>query len=149
MKKILAVFAVCFGIFLFLSDVEANIDSKFMIGGVAPGMSFDEAKRILGEPVSRHDKDEYIFANGIKIEVKEFNNIVEEIKVHQAGVSTGAGIAVGMSDQNLNNAYGRADSIDNDDGAVEYKYYSSDRMVKIEFEVRNGVISSIKSKLND
>ena len=76
-------------------------------------------------------------------------NIVEEIKIRQAGVKTSSGVEVGMTEQNLIDAYGRADSTENDDGIVEYKYYSGDRRIKLEFNVSNGTIVEIKCSLND
>ena len=132
-----------------IAPTVLKVDSKFYIGGIFPSMKFDDVKNILGEPVSSHDDDEFIFANGIEIELNKSKSIVKEIKIKQGGVATGAGISVGMADYALNNAYGSADSIDNDDGKVEYKYYSADRKIKVEFETRNGVITEIKSKLND
>ena len=124
-------------------------DNKFSIGGIYPGMSFDEVKKILGEPSNQVDDDEFIFSNGLIVEIKKFNNTVENIKIRQAGVTAGAGVAVGMTEQQLVELYGNPDSIDRDDGEVEYKYHSSDRRYKIEFEIRNGIISSIKSELKD
>ena len=123
-----------------------NVDAKFLLGGIAPGMNFDEAKKILGEPTSQHDDDEFTFANGLTVDVER--NVVEEIKTRQAGVNAG-GVAVGMTEQNLIDAYGRADSTENDDGVVEHKYYSGDRRIKIEFDVSNGSIIEIKCSLND
>ena len=126
---------------------SANVDEKFSIGGISPGMNFDEAKKILGSPTAQHDDDEFTFANGLMIDVEL--NSVEEIKILQAGVKTGAGVEVGMTEQNLVDAYGSAEAAENDDGLVEHKYYSGDRRIKLEFDVRNGVIVEIKSSLND
>ena len=128
------------------TPTNATVDEKFSIGGIAPGMSFDEAKKILGEPTSQHDDDEFTFANGLTVDVER--NVVEEIKTRQAGVTAG-GVAVGMTEQNLIDAYGRADSTENDDGVIEHKYYSGDRRIKIEFDVSNGSIIEIKCSLND
>lgn len=126
-----------------------GVEKKFIIGGVFPTMTLAEVKAVLGEPVSTHDDDEFTFANGIMIEVTKVGNIVEEVKSYQAEVQTGLGISAGMSEQDLLNAYGKADSIDNDDGKVEYKYYSADRSMKIEFEVTAGIITEIKTNLAD
>ena len=129
------------------TPTNATIDEKFSLGGVAPGMSFDEAKKILGEPTAQHDDDEFTFANGLMVDVER--NAVEEIKIRQAGAKTGAGVEVGMTEQNLIDAYGRADSTGNDDGVVEHKYYSGDRRIKLEFNVSSGTIVEIKCSLND
>ena len=125
----------------------ATVDEKFSLGGIFPGMTFDEAKKILGEPTAQHDDDEFTFANGLMIDAEK--NIVEEIKIRQAGVKTAGGVEVGMTEQNLIDAYGRADSAENDDGIVEHKYYSGDRRIKLEFNVSNGTIVEIKCSLND
>ncbi|MBQ6132390.1 MAG: hypothetical protein IJL12_08650 [Selenomonadaceae bacterium] len=129
------------------TPTNATVDEKFSLGGIAPGMSFDEAKKILGEPASQHDDDEFTFANGLTVDVER--NVVEEIKIRQAGVKTGTGVEVGMTEQNLVDVYGRADSTENDDGVVEHKYYSGDRRIKMEFNVSNGSIIEIKCSLND
>ena len=126
---------------------SGNVDEKFSIGGISPGMTFDEAKKILGEPTAQHDDDEFTFANGLIIDVE--GNIVEEIKIRQAGVKTAGGVEVGMTEQNLIDAYGRADSTENDDGVVEHKYYSGDRRLKLEFDVSNGTIVEIKLGIED
>lgn len=128
------------------TPTNATVDKKFSLGGIFPGMNFDEAKKILGEPTAQHD-DEFTFANGLMIDAEK--NIVEEIKIRQAGVKTSSGVEVGMTEQNLIDAYGRADSTENDDGIVEYKYYSGDRRIKLEFNVSNGTIVEIKCSLND
>ena len=129
------------------APASGNVDEKFSLGKVAPGMSFDEAKKILGEPTSQHDDDEFTFANGLMIDVER--NIVEEIKIRQAGVKTGQGVEVGMTEQNMIDAYGRAEVTENDDGIVEHKYYSGDRRIKLEFDVSNGTIVEIKCSLRD
>lgn len=130
-----------------VAPTNGNVDEKFSLEGISPGMNFDEVKQILGEPVSQHDDDEFTFANGLMIEVER--NIVEEIKIRQAGVKTAGGIEVGMTEQNLIDAYGRANSTENDDGVVEHKYYSGDRRLKMKFDVSNGTIVEIKCSLRD
>ena len=124
-----------------------TVDEKFSLGGISPGMTFDEAKKILGEPTAQHDGDEFTFANGLMIDVEM--NSVEEIKIRQAGVKTGAGVEVGMTEQNLIDAYGRANATEDDDGLVEHKYFSGDKLTKLEFDVSNGSIVEIKCSLND
>lgn len=122
---------------------------KFSVGGISPGMSFDDAKKILGEPTATHD-DEFTFANGLLVETDGvLNGKIESVKIRQAGVSTGAGVAVGMTEQDLANAYGKPDSTENDDGKIEHKYFSGDRRIKLEFDVSGGVITEINCSLVD
>ncbi|MBR6712773.1 MAG: hypothetical protein IKI76_07255 [Selenomonadaceae bacterium] len=124
----------------------SNVDSKFSLGGISPGMTFDEAKKILGEPTSQHDDDEFTFANGLMIDVE--GNVVEEVKTRQSGVKTAGGVEVGMTEQNMIDAYG-AGLAENDDGVIEHKYYSGDRRIKLTFDVSNGSIVEIKCSLRD
>ena len=124
-------------------------DNKFSLGGIYPGMSFDEVKKILGEPSKQIDDDEFVFSNGLAIEIKKFNNVVEKIKTHQSGVTSGAGVSVGMTEKDLLDIYGNPDAFKKDDGKTEYKYYSTDRKFKIEFSIRNGTIEKIESELHD
>lgn len=126
-----------------------NVTEKFSIGGIYPGMTLEEVKKILGEPVSSHDNDEFIFKNGLVVEVEKHGDIVEEIQTHQAGATTGAGIEVGMTEQKLIETYGAADYVENHGNKIEYKYHSADRLMKIEFEIYNEIIAEIKAELND
>ena len=124
-----------------------TVDEKFSLGGVSPGMTVDEAERILGAPTAQHDDDEFIFANGLMVDVE--GPFVEEIKIRQAGVKTAAGVEVGMTEQDMINAYGPAEITEYDDGVVEHKYFSSDRRIKLKFDVSNGKIFEIKCSLRD
>lgn len=130
------------------SGQVTNVDGKFSLGGVTPGMTLNEVKQVLGEPTSMHDNDEYTFANGLQIDFNDFGN-VEDIKTYQSGAKTGAGIAVGMTEQNLTAAYGAPAFTENDDGLLEHKYYSGDGRIKIEFKIGNGTIIEIKCSFND
>lgn len=128
-------------------NATAAVDEKFSLGGVSPGMNVDEAEKILGAPTAQHDDDEFTFANGLTVDVEM--NAVEEIKIRQAGVKTGAGVEVGMTEQDMINAYGPAEVTENDDGVVEHKYFSGDRRIKLKFDVSNGTIVEIKCSLRD
>ena len=128
-------------------NAPVAVDEKFSLGGVSLGMSVDEAEKILGAPTAQHDDDEFTFANGLMVDVEM--NAVEEIKIRQAGVKTGAGVEVGMTEQDMINAYGPAEVTENDDGVVEHKYYSGDRRIKLKFDVSNGTIVEIKCSLRD
>ena len=125
-----------------------NIDQQVLLGGVAPGMTLDQVKQVLGEPTSVHDGDEFTFSNGVMIDLDDFGK-VEEVKTYQAGVKTAGGISVGMTEQNLTAAYGAPAITENDDGMIEYKYFSRDGSVKVKFYISNGTIVEIKSSLRD
>lgn len=115
---------------------------------VVPGMTVSELISIYGQPVSRHG-DELRFQN-FTIEVDDHNkNIVEEIEVRSGTLATPAGVRLGQSAEVLNRAYGIADKVDEDFGETDYEYYSHDYSKKIEFEVKNGVITKIKCKIQD
>ena len=122
-------------------------NEKFSLGGISPGMSLDDAKKILGEPTSTHDNDEFIFANGLELELE--NGRVADIKVRQGNVPTGAGVAVGLTEQDLANAYGQPASTKNDDGKIEHTYLSGDGRIKLEFDVAGGLVTEIKCSLVD
>ena len=126
----------------------ANIDQQVLLGGVAPGMTLDQVKQVLGEPTSVHDGDEFTFSNGVMVDLDDFGK-VEEVKTYQAGVKTAGGISVGMTEQNLTAAYGAPAVTENDDGMIEYKYFSRDGSVKVKFYISNGTIVEIKSSLRD
>lgn len=134
-----------------LTKVEAaqNNDPKFSFGGICLGMNLQEVKNILGEPVTQVDDDEFIFANGLIVEVQKRDNSVEKLKTRKVGGSTDAGVAVGMSAQKLSEIYGTVDKVENEHGKTEYKYFGANGMYKIEFTVRNGVIESIEAEIRD
>ena len=125
----------------------ASSAEKFSLGGISPGMSLDDAKKILGEPTSTHDNDEFIFANGLELELE--NGRVADIKVRQGNVPTGAGVAVGLTEQDLANAYGQPASTKNDDGKIEHTYLSGDGRIKLEFDVAGGLVTEIKCSFVD
>lgn len=134
-----------------LTKVEAaqNNDPKFSFGGISLGINLQEVKNILGEPISQLDDDEFIFANGLQIEIQKRDNSVEKIKTHKVGGATDAGVAVGMSAQKLSEIYGTADKVENKHSKTEYKYYGANGLYKIEFTVKNGVIESIEAEIRD
>lgn len=124
------------------TPATAKTDSKISIGGIYPGMSFDEAKKILGESVTSDD-DEFIFANGLKLDVE--GGVVEEIKTTTSGIKTAQGVEVGMMEYAIDEFCGAADKVEtDDDGEVEYKYYSGDKKSEVVYTVRNDLITEIK-----
>ena len=118
------------------------------LAGILPGITFDKLIQNLGEPVNR-DGDDVTFGNGLEIELDDVKNIVEKIKIRTPEIVTPEGIAVGMEESAIKDAYGDADKVENDDGEVEYKYYSRDNKKSITFTARNGVITKIESELRD
>ena len=122
-------------------------NEKFSLGGISPGMSLDDAKKVLGEPTATHDNDEFTFANGLELELDK--GVVADIKVRQGNVPTGAGVAVGLTEQDLANAYGQPASTKNDDGKIEHTYFSGDGRIKLEFDVAGGLVTEIKCSLVD
>ena len=75
-------------------------------------------------------------------------NDVEEIATEDSSFATQDGIIVGMSENFLNDSYGKADKIEREDGKVEYTYYSRDSREKMQFDVRNGIIIKISCERN-
>ena len=128
---------------------SSNSAQEISLGGISPGMTLDEVKNILGEPVSSHDHDEFNFANGLIVEIDDHRNIVKEIKTKLEGFSASQGISIGMTEQKLLDSFGNPERKEFDDGATEYKYFNSDRTKKIVFKVYNGKISEIKCELDD
>ena len=115
------------------------------IADVAPGSSVEAAIQKLGTP--NQSGDELFFANGIVIEVAEYNpSIVEEIETNSGG-ATPAGISVGMKESVITKTYGNPDKLDTDSDGTEYTYYSADYTKKMEFKVINGNIVKIECEL--
>ena len=117
------------------------------LADLQPGMKTSEVKEIYGEPLQTNG-DKWMY-KGFYIEVNDRHSRVEEIVTEDSGFATSEGIIVGMSEDALNKAYGKADKLDIDSSEKEYEYYSSDYKYKMEFKVRNGVITKIKCEKND
>lgn len=134
-----------------LSEVSAaqNTDPKFSFQGICFGMTLNEVKSILGEPVGQADNDEFIFSNGLIIEFSDYDNTIKEIETLKNGMATDAGVAVGMYASKLSELYGSADVVKTEDGKTEYKYFGGNGRFVIEFAVRGNVIEKIESKIRD
>ena len=147
MKKIAAI--LCGAVLATSAVCSATVSPDIIaVGKIVPGMSVSELISIYGQPVSRHG-DELRF-QGFTVEVDDHNrNIVEEIEVYSGTLATPTGVQIGQSLGVLNTAYGPADKVEEDWGEAEYEYYSHDYSKKIEFEVKNGVITKIKCKSQD
>ena len=119
------------------------------LGDLQPNMKVSQLKEIYGEPLQKSG-DKWIY-KGFYVEVNNRHSRVEEIVTEDSGFATSEGIIVGMSEEVLNKAYGKADKLDIDsyDNEKEYEYYSSNNKYKMEFKVRNGIITKIKCEKND
>ena len=150
MKKLFAALAA--GSLMALSCVaHATVPAaQISLGGVAPGASVDSVKQAYGEPSYSHDRETLTFSGGLVVKVDDNRpGVVEEVLVRSGGISTPAGVSVGMGADRLNGAYGAADKVDSERDETEYVYYSDDRTKQLEFEVRNGVIVKISCELKD
>ena len=147
-KKISAL--IC-GALLALTSVSfATVRAdQVTLGDLQPNMKVSRLKEIYGEPLQTSG-DKWIY-RGFYVEVNGRHSRVEEIVTEDAGFATSEGIVVSMSEDVLNDAYGKADKLDVDsyDNEREYVYYSSDYKSKMEFKVRNGIIVKIKCEVND
>ena len=150
MKRILST-AIVTGSMLMATTAFATIpSSEIALGGVAPGMSIDEAVAVYGQATYRGD-DAY-FPNGVKADLDDFNrNLIEELKINQpgSGVATPAGIAINSPEGDIVKAYGEPDKMEYDDGKNEYTYYASDSRKKLKINAKNGVVVKIKCDLYD
>ena len=145
-KKISAL--VCGALMAFGSIAMASISGdRIMLGDIKPGDPISTVKNIYGEPL-RIVGEKWLY-KGFYIEVDDDRpNYVEEIATEDSGFATQDGIIVGMSENFLNDSYGKADKIERDDGKVEYTYYSRDSREKMQFDVRNGIIIKISCERN-
>lgn len=146
MKKFFAAL-VCGAVIVSSSLCLASVeDSKIALGNIYPGMSANELLNAFGQPNYRDD-DDWIYQN-FKVEIELGR--VEKVSTYSDTIMAAGNVRVGQTAEALNTTYGKADKIDrDDDGTVEYEYFSNDRMKKIEFKVANGVIVKITCKLRD
>lgn len=147
MKKFAAM--ICGAVLATSAVCSATVSPDLIaIDKIVPGMNVSDLISIYGQPVSRHG-DELRFQN-FTVEVDDDRpNIVEEVEVRSGTLATPAGVRLGQSAEVLNRTYGIADKVDEDFGETEYEYYSHDSLRKIEFEVKNGVITKIKCRIQD
>ena len=145
MKKFFAAL-VCGAMLLSSALCFAAVDAnKIEIGSIFPGMSVNDLTNAFGQPTYR-DGDDWTYST-FKVEIER--GVVEKVSTTSDTMSTPEAVRVGLSADVLNNSYGKADKVDYDDGGVEYEYFSTDGTKKIEFTVRNGVITKISCKLRD
>lgn len=145
-KKITAL--ICGALMTISSMAFATVRAdQVVLGDLQPGMKVSELKKIYGEP-HRVDGDKWRYT-GFYVELNKRQSIVEEIYSEDPGFATSEGVAVGMSEDFLNQFYGKADKLDYEKDGKEYVYYSSNYRYKMEFKVRDGIIKKIKCELRD
>ncbi len=121
--------------------------SEISFNGIVPGFSVDEVKEIYGEPVETSG-EELTFMNGAIVNV-DSNNAVKSIRLITSEVQTPEGVAVGMEENILNDAYGMADNVKKLADGVEYEYYrGKDKIAKLVFKTKDGFISEIRNEFN-
>ena len=121
--------------------------SEISFNGIFPGMSVDEVKEAYGEPIETAGEI-LTFMNGAIVNV-DTNNAVKSIRLTTGDVETPEGVAVGMSEYVLNDAYGMADAVKKLADGAEYEYYrGKDKVAKLIFKTRDGIISEIDSEFN-
>ena len=121
--------------------------SEISFNGIVPGFSVDEVKAAYGDPVETAG-EVLTFANGAIVNV-DSNNAVKSIRLITSEIQTPEGVAVGMSEYALNDAYGQADNVKKLADGAEYEYYrGKDKVAKLIFKTGNGVISEIRNEFN-
>ena len=121
--------------------------SEISFNGIVPGFSVDEVKAAYGEPVET-SSEELTFTNGAIVNV-DANNAVKSIRLITSEIQTPEGVAVGMDEYVLNDAYGQADNVKKLADGAEYEYYrGKDKVAKLIFKTGNGVISEIRNEFN-
>ncbi len=120
---------------------------EISFNGIVPGFSIDEVKEAYGEPVETAG-EVLTFMNGAIVNV-DSNNNVKSIRLTTGEVETPEGVAVGMSEYVLNDAYGTADAVKKLADGAEYEYHrGKDKVAKLVFKTRDGFISEIESEFN-
>ncbi len=147
MKKFLQT-AILSGIMMASATALAAIpDAEVGLGGIAPGISVEEASSKLGAPTRAGKR--LTFPNGLVGKVDEdAPTIIEELETKtEQGPATPSGIAVGMAESALLDVYGEADKVDRDSDDTEYEYLSQNGLMKLEFKVVGGTIVKIQCEL--
>ena len=113
------------------------------LNGIMPGASIDDIKAQFGEATSTAG-DVMTFANGLKVKFDDASKKVKEISTTDNTFTTPEGMYVGADEYLLNEYCGPADEVEkDDDGEVEYKYFSGDKKSEIVYTSKNGVITEI------
>ena len=121
--------------------------SEISFNGIVPGFSVDEVKAAYGDPVETAG-EVLTFANGAIVNV-DSNNAVKSIRLITSEIQTPEGVAVGMDEYVLNDAYGQADNVKKLADGAEYEYYrGKDKVAKLVFTTKDGFISEIRNEFN-
>lgn len=136
-----------------LEEVEAGAEamreamSEISFGGIFPGVTADEVREVYGEPVETSG-EQLVFENGAIVNV-DTNNNVKSIRLTTGDVETPEGVAVGMSEYVLNDAYGTADNVKQIAEGAAYEYLrGANKIAKLVFTAKNGIITEIESEFN-
>ena len=130
-------------------DAKAMRESmgEISFNGIVLGFSVDEVKEAYGEPV-KTSGEELVFENGAIVNV-DTNNAVKSVRLTTGDVETPEGVAVGMSEYVLNDAYGMADNVKKLADGAEYEYDRGvNKIAKLVFTTKDGIISEIRSEFN-
>lgn len=152
-NRIIRLFSLFIAIVL-LSPIKQAVatipEEEVAIGGITYRCPISKVLDKYGPPLHSKDGKYYWKANSLFINTwsatKGRTNYVTEVKSSSNnGIETPAGIKVGMSEMVLNQAYGQADDVfDNDiHGYIVYVYNSSNSG-SLAFRVNRGVIKSIE-----
>lgn len=117
------------------------------LGDVVPGIAINTVTEMYGEPNVAADQT-LEYSNGLDVKVGE-GDLVRQVSTSFEGIYTPADVGVGMTDYMLNNAYGSASSVSDENGQTIYKYLSSDNRRSLEFVTSDGVIREIRCSLNN
>ena len=120
---------------------------EISFNGIVPGFSIDEVKETYGDPVETVG-EVLTFVNGAIVNI-DTQNIVKSIRLTTSEISTPKGVSVGMSEYALNDTYGTADAVHKLADGAEYEYHiGKDKISKLIFTTRNGIISEIRNEFN-
>lgn len=134
-----------------LSKAEATIsDEQIAIGGITYKCPINYVLDKFGPPHRIESGGYYWGANSLFVNTwssaKGQTNYVTEMRTSaNNGIETPAGVIVGMKDTVLNQVYGQADMvIDNDRNGFTVYIYNSPKSGSLAFRVKKGVIKSIE-----
>lgn len=117
-------------------------------GGIFPGLTAEQVREIYGEPVQTAG-EALTFENGAIVNV-DADNLVKSVRLTTDQVTTPEGVSVGMSEYVLNDAYGMADKVRQIADGAEYEYDRGvDKVAKLIFTAKNGLIAEIRSEFNN
>lgn len=145
-RKIIALLTVAWAVAL---SVQATVaPEQVALAGVTPGMTIAQLEEACGQPQFKSGDDWNYSA--FKVELDDDRpGVVESVSSRVPPTATAAGVAVGQSESVIVPAYGAPDRKEFDDGETEYKYYTPNGAMELEFDVRGGSIVKISCSLRD